>query len=149
MASSGSPVTWTCTGGESSDGTAPLASLTTVNLSGPQAGRPSTKGSDVPDGDPRYRPHSLRKDGRGPLLTRRSGPRRHGDRVGSRALRGGARAGPGGDLRTGASGRTGADPLPPGSGQGRNPARGAVGDHQQGVRLRNAHDRPRGSGDPG
>ena len=70
---------------------------------------------------PLDRQDPLREDGRGPLNARRHRPRRHSDCRRAGARRGGARAGRGGRLRPGAPGRPGADPLPPGPDQGRDP----------------------------
>ena len=57
------------------------------------------------------------------VLPGRHRARRDGDRRRPRALRGRPRAGRAGDLRPGAAGRPGPDPVAPGADQGRDPAR--------------------------
>ena len=115
-----------------------------------RAGPPAqTKGADVEDGHPLHRQDPLREDGRRALVPRCHRPGRYRDLRGARARRGGARRGAGRRLRPGAAGRPGTDPLASGPDQGRHPARGPLGDRQQGLRLRHALDRDRRPGDPG
>ncbi len=114
-----------------------------VGAVGPPA---QTKGADVEDGHPLHRQDPLREDGRRALVPRCHRPGRHRDLRGARPRRGEGRRGPGCRLRPGAAGRPGPDSLPPGPDQGRHPARGSLGDDQQGLRLRHADDRHRRPG---
>ena len=60
----------------------------------------------------------------------------------------GPEPGPAGDLRPGAAGGPGPDPLAPGADRGRDPEGGPLGDDQQGLRLGHARDRARRPGGP-
>ena len=90
-------------------------------------------------------PHTFRQARRRPVERRRHRARRHRDRGRARARRGQARPGPARRHGPGAAGRPGADPVPPGPDQGRDPQGGLLRDRQQGLRLEPAgrrHRRP-------
>ena len=63
------------------------------------------------------------------------------DHRGAGAGRGRARRGPARRHGTGAAGRAGADPVAPGTDQGRDPEGGLLGDDQQGLRVRDPRRR--------